>query len=168
VDRHDLSFEARLSIFGGRANGLGSLGLIVDPANAPTIYPYLRYQDADAALTWLVGVFGFTERTAFRDDNEKVLHAELGFGPSVVLIGPARDGETQASLGAGDPRLARHGIYVHVDDVAAHYDHAKKGGADIAVELTEPRPGDMEYYAQDLEGYIWTFGTYRPAMPAPA
>lgn len=134
----------------------------MDPANAPTIYPYLRYRDADAALEWLVRVFGFVERNAFRDDVEKVLHAELGFGPGVVLLGPATDEDAVIPEPPHNPREARHGIYVHVDDVATHYERARQCGADIAVELNEPRPGDMEYYARDPEGYLWTFGTYRP------
>jgi uncharacterized glyoxalase superfamily protein PhnB len=128
---------------------------------APNIYPYLRYRDADAALEWLARAFGFEERTAFRGPDGGVAHAEMGIGPGVIMLGLAGDGEVTPS--PQDPRKARQGIYVHVDDVDAHYARAKDAGAEIVTELEERRPGEREYYARDLEGYHWTFGTYRPA-----
>jgi uncharacterized glyoxalase superfamily protein PhnB len=131
---------------------------------APNIYPYLRYSDADAALKWLARAFGFVERAAFRGPDGAVAHAEMGIGPGVILLGPAGDGDAPPS--PRDPRMARQGIYVHVDDVDAHYARAREAGAEIVTELEERRPGEREYYARDLEGYHWTFGTYRPTSGA--
>jgi uncharacterized glyoxalase superfamily protein PhnB len=128
---------------------------------APNIYPYLRYANPDAAMQWLARAFGFEERTAFRGPDGTVAHAEMGFGPGVIMLGPA--GDIEATASSQNPRIARQGIYVHVDDVDAHYAQAKEAGAEIVTELEERRPGEREYYARDLEGYHWTFGTYRPA-----
>jgi len=128
---------------------------------APNIYPYLRYSDPDAALEWLASAFGFEERVVFPGSDGKVAHAEMAFGPGVIMLGPASDGEEPAQ--PQDPRMARHGIYVHVDDVDEHYARAKAAGAEIVTELSERRPGEREYYARDLEGNHWTFGTYRPS-----
>ena len=54
------------------------------------------------------------------------------------------------------------GIYVHVDDVHAHYERAKAAGAEIVVALEETPYGSREYVARDLEGHLWSFGSYAP------
>ncbi len=36
------------------------------------------------------------------------------------------------------------------------------GGADIFRELQDTGYGSREYGARDLEGFVWSFGTYRP------
>jgi uncharacterized glyoxalase superfamily protein PhnB len=154
------SSVSRYAIRTGRLVQSGTMAKSTQSA-ALNIYQYLRYSDPDAALGWLASAFGFQERTVFRDPDGNVAHAEMALGPGVVILGPANDGEPPAS--PQDPRMARHGIYVHVDDVDAHYAHAKSAGAEIATELSERRPGEREYYARDPEGYHWTFGTYRPS-----
>jgi len=51
---------------------------------------------------------------------------------------------------------------VIVDDADAHCDHAKAAGAEIVRELVTQDYGGREYTARDLEGHVWTFGTYDP------
>lgn len=54
------------------------------------------------------------------------------------------------------------GIYVVVDDPDLHYERAEAAGAQIVVGLTDQDYGSREYSARDLEGNIWSFGTYDP------
>ena len=117
----------------------------------PTIYPFLRFADADAGLEWLKRSFGFEERVVYRDDDGGTLHhAEISLGPGIVM------------LGQGDP--GDHGIYVAVDDADAHYEQAKAAGAEIVRELEDTDYGSREYTARDPEGNVWSFGTYRPSV----
>jgi uncharacterized glyoxalase superfamily protein PhnB len=51
-------------------------------------------------------------------------------------------------------------LYVYVDDVDAHYDHAKAAGATIALELANRPWGDRAYQATDPEGHQWTFAKH--------
>ncbi len=114
----------------------------------PNIYPFMRFADADAALEWLSRAFGFEERVAYRSEEGVVEHAEISLGPGIVMFGP------------GDP--ASQGVYVAVEDADAHYERAKAAGAEIVRELEDTDYGSREYTARDLEGHVWSFGTYRP------
>jgi uncharacterized glyoxalase superfamily protein PhnB len=134
------------------------------PENAgPTIYPFLRYDDAPAALEWLERAFGFRKTMEVLGPNGTIAHAQMSFGTGVIMLGSGR-AATNASE-PDDALSARHGIYVAVDDADAHYARATAAGAEITRELEDTDYGSREYSARDLEGYHWSFGTYRP-LPA--
>jgi uncharacterized glyoxalase superfamily protein PhnB len=52
--------------------------------------------------------------------------------------------------------------HVIVDDADAHHARAARAGAEIVMELTEPDCGGKMYSCRDIEGHLWTFGTYDP------
>jgi len=119
-------------------------------AQVPNIYPFTRFADADAALEWLALAFGFEQRDVYRSDDGTIQHAEISLGPGIVMFGQ------------GDP--ASQGIYVAVEDADAHYERAKAAGAEIVREIEDTDYGSREYTARDLEGHVWSFGTYRPTI----
>jgi len=119
---------------------------------APSIFPTMRFTDADAALEWLSRAFGFTERAAHRDEDGTIHHAEMALGNGMIMFGQ------------GDP--ASQTIYVAVDDADAQYAQAKAAGAEITREIEDTPYGSREYSARDLDGHTWSFGTYRPEPPA--
>jgi uncharacterized glyoxalase superfamily protein PhnB len=127
----------------------------------PSIFPALRYRDANAAIEWLQRAFGFTERVAYRDEDGDVNHAELTLGSGVVMLGPSRP---DGWLGGGKPdaRASTVSIYVVVADPDAHCERARNAGAEIVRELTDEDYGSREYSARDPEGNLWSFGTYDP------
>ena len=43
-----------------------------------------------------------------------------------------------------------------------HYSRARAAGAKIVRELVDQPYGSPEYSARDLEGNLWSFGTYDP------
>jgi uncharacterized glyoxalase superfamily protein PhnB len=51
-----------------------------------TLYPYVVYRDADAAMRWLEKALGFERREDARDDAGNVQHAELSLGPAIVML----------------------------------------------------------------------------------
>lgn len=117
---------------------------------APNIYPFMRFADADAGLAFLKDAFGFEEREVHRGDDGRVGHAELHLGPGIVMFGE------------GDP--GSYGVYVAVPDVDAHYAQAKAAGAEITREPEDMPYGSREYSARDLDGHMWSFGSYRPEV----
>src|SRR5690606_35628415 len=50
---------------------------------APRIYPTFRFRDAAAMIEWLERAFGFTTHAKYMD-GDKVAHAELAFGSSMI------------------------------------------------------------------------------------
>jgi uncharacterized glyoxalase superfamily protein PhnB len=61
-----------------------------------------------------------------------------------------------------EPLASSISVYVVVGDPDAHYARAKKAGATIVREITDEDYGSREYSARDLEGNLWSFGTYDP------
>ncbi len=129
------------------------------------IFPFLRYEDAPAAFEWLARAFGFEKQMLVPGPDGTIAHAQLRYGGSLIMIGSARDDvmhlKSPAEVGG-----ATQGIYVHVDDVDAHHDRAKAAGAEIIMELEDTEYGSREYMARDLEGHLWSFGTYAPVVTA--
>jgi uncharacterized glyoxalase superfamily protein PhnB len=51
---------------------------------------------------------------------------------------------------------------VGVDDVDAHDEQARAGGAQIVREIEDTDYGSREYPAPDPEGHVWSFGSSLP------
>jgi uncharacterized glyoxalase superfamily protein PhnB len=131
------------------------------PPTSTNIYPTLRYRDAQAAIDWLCDAFGFQKVMVVPGESGTIAHAELSLGDGVIMVGSFRTGDAKPSgtlpMGAED-----HGICIFVDDPDVHYARAQAAGADIAREIANTDYGSRGYSARDLEGHMWTFGTYRP------
>jgi PhnB protein len=129
------------------------------PQNPPEGYtnvtPYLLYEDSDAALEFLVDVFGFTETMRMSGSDGRTNHAEVQMGNGVVMFGtPPGEYKNPAKLGG-----RTQSVYVFVDDVDAHYDHVKRAGATIVREPEDQFYGDRSYGVRDPEGHEWYFAT---------
>jgi len=127
----------------------------------PGICPTLLYADAKAAIRQLTEGLGFTELTVYEAADGKVLHAELVQGNGAVMIGSkGRGGPFDAALRHAGPA----GVYVVVDDVDAHHQRAVAHGVEILLPPTDQDYGSRDYLARDVEGNIWSFGTYAPEI----
>ena len=131
-----------------------------EPPAAPTCCPYLFYDDVAGAITFLKDAFGFDERFVDRDKAGVVEHAQLGHGPSVVMLGA-----TGAHAGYRPRRSPQQlgglngGVYLFVDDVDAHRQRAASAGAKILMEPMDMPWGDRLYCAEDPEGQFWMLAT---------
>jgi uncharacterized glyoxalase superfamily protein PhnB len=132
-------------------------------AATASMFPFARYEDGRAAIDWLCEAFGFEKREVHAGDDGTIVHAELGYGGSVFMLDSRPDTDfglkTARELGA-----VTGGVYLHVEDVDAHYRRATAAGAEIVRELADTDYGSREYLARDPEGNLWSFGTYRPSM----
>jgi len=124
------------------------------------IFPTLRYNDAHAAIDLLVNAFGFTRRAVYEDDNGVVQHAELAYGDGVIMLG---DAPREPDSNRLDMPIGGGSVYIVIDDPDAHYERAKTAGVKIRRELRDEDYGSRGYTAEDPEGNVWSFGTYRPA-----
>ena len=65
-------------------------------------------------IGWLKDVIGFTERVVYRN-GDTVQHAELAYGPSLLMLGQCRDDEYGKLVGDIGGRRT-DALYVAVDD----------------------------------------------------
>ena len=125
-----------------------------------TIFPILRYEDARGAIRSLCATFGFVELFSVPESGPVVRHAQLRLGTNVVMLGSVRPDEGMASpqaLGG-----ATQALYVYVEDLDAHYERARLAGAQIVSPPKDTDFGSREYHVRDVEGHLWTFGTFLP------
>jgi len=127
---------------------------------APCIFPTLRFKDAEAMIRWLKDAFNFTERVVYRSDRG-VEHAELALGSSIVMLGQSRDDDYGKLIGHIEARRT-DSLYVAVKDPDLVYDRAKTAGAKIEMELHDTDYGSRDFACRDIEGNLWSFGTYWP------
>lgn len=135
-----------------------------------TIIPSMRYDDALAAIDWLCRAFGFEKQAVYADDKGVVQHAQLTFGSGMIMLGSTANASpwsqriTQPrAIGGRETQCA----YVVVVDCDAHYARAKAAGAEIIDELETKDYGGAGYSCRDIEGHLWSFGSYDPWAPQP-
>jgi len=126
-------------------------------------YAGWSYDDALGAIAWLERAFGF-ERLTVHADGDLVMHAELRFGSSVFMLGSASTHDPPAPTPRSMNGRFTHVLCGYAADPDAHCERARSAGAAILSE-PEDKPyggGCRVYVARDPEGYVWSFGTYRP------
>ena len=124
-----------------------------------TVVPYLLYEDGEAASAFLARAFGFREvdrQVGAAGGLHLELETELG---GRIYAGTAPQGFRNPAA-VGRTSL----VYVHVRDVDAHHDRAKREGARIVEELVDTPFGHRRYGCRDPQGHEWSFAQV-PAGP---
>ncbi|GIJ08960.1 VOC family protein [Micromonospora andamanensis] len=115
----------------------------------------MMYADIAAAHDYLVEVFGLQAGVVIRDDQDRVDHGEVTAGDGVIWLHPVQEDMKLAppnEVGAATASMA-----ILVDDVDAHFRHAREKGAMIEHEPVDQEYGYREYSARDPEGHLWSF-----------
>lgn len=135
-----------------------------------TVIPGLRYRDAPAAIEWLCRVFGFEKHLVVPGEGTTIAHAELSFGNGMIMLGSVVDSEfgrlmkQPDEIGGADTQSS----YLIVNDADAVYARAKAAGAEIMIDITDADYGGRGFSCRDLEGHLWSVGTFDPWEPEKA
>jgi uncharacterized glyoxalase superfamily protein PhnB len=123
----------------------------IDPWEAPDIVPSIAYADLPRAIEWLTRVFGFQERQNARLTwrGGGVAWMEVGDGLLNITTPDPSWGHDSGSSTSGFV------LRVYVDDVDAHFVHAKSQGAAIVSEPENGFWGGRTYRVRDHEGHRW-------------
>ena len=127
---------------------------------ASRFFPTLRYADPAAAVDWLVRAFGFSPQFVAHSPAGAVIHAQLRLGEGLLFLGPDNPADP---YGMHSPRVlngTNQCVCVALQDVDAHYLHARNAGAAIVTEPYDTPYGSREYSCKDPEGHVWCFGSY--------
>ncbi|HWZ59916.1 MAG TPA: VOC family protein [Gemmatimonadaceae bacterium] len=132
---------------------------------APTLIPTLVYDNAPAAIDWLVAAFGFERNLIVAGAAAGTIdHAQLTLGGDMIMLSSPRENvfamKPPRALGA-----RTGGIYLVLPDrVDAHCARARAAGATILLEPEDKDYGGRGYSCLDPEGQLWSFGTYAPTL----
>ena len=125
------------------------------PEGTQRILPYLNYADPKPVIEFLINAFGFEQGLLLDMPDGSVGHCELRLnGETLMLSSEFPEGGLSSPKSLGGVHAT---VLVYVDDVDAHFEHAKAAGAQIVEEPTDQFYGDRTYRALDPEGVGWEF-----------
>jgi uncharacterized glyoxalase superfamily protein PhnB len=121
------------------------------------VIPVLTYRHISAAHDFLVNAFGFDSGGVSRNAEGDPIHGEVRAGDATIWLHRVTpEHQLNSPLDSG---VANSGLFVHVDDVDAHYERARAAGALIESQPVDQPYGQREYGARDPEGHRWWFAT---------
>lgn len=131
-----------------------------------TLIPCLRYRNAPAAIEWLCNTFGFDKQMVVPGENNTILHAQLAFGNGMLMLGSAdrKDSEFDKLMKQPDDigGAQTQTTYLVVPDADAVYERVRRAEADIVIDIKDEDYGGRGFTCRDLEGHVWSVGTYDP------
>ena len=130
----------------------------------PALIPCLRYRDAPAAITWLCDTFGFEARLVVPGDGDTIVHAQLSLGSGMLMVGSVQDTAYGRLLRQPDEvgGASTQSIHVVVADPDAVHARVKAAGGTVLIEPKDEDFGGRSFTCRDLEGHLWSFGSYDP------
>jgi PhnB protein len=133
------------------------------PDGYPRVTPYLIVDGASAAIDFYSSVLGATERVRMAAPDDKVGHAELEIGDSVIMLAdesPEMDARAPRTVG-GTPVS----LHVYVEDVDAVFTRATDAGAKALRPVEDRFYGDRTGAFEDPFGHRWDVSTHVEDVP---
>jgi PhnB protein len=133
------------------------------PDGYPRVMPYLIVGDGDAAIRFYTEVLGAKERMRMGGPDDKVGHAELELGESVIMLAdehPEMGARSPKTIG-GSPVL----LHVYVEDVDAVFEAALAAGASETNAVQDKFYGDRGGEFEDPFGHRWSIATHVEDVP---
>ena len=129
-----------------------------------TVIPCLSYDDAHRAIDWLCEHFGFSQHAVY-EENGQVIHAELSFGNGMIMLGSTDKDSAYGKLMTTPGQIGgrqTQSISVCTKDPDEIYRRAKKAGVEIVLDIEDKPYGGRGFTCRDVEGHVWSFGSYDP------
>jgi uncharacterized glyoxalase superfamily protein PhnB len=134
-------------------------------SSGSTMIPCLRYKDAPRAIDWLCQVLGFERHLVVPGDNDTIAHAQLSHGRGMIMLGSASNESAYGRLVVQPEDIGgaeTQTTYLVVADADAVYQRVKAAGGAIVIDIVDEDYGGRGFTCRDLEGHIWSVGTYDP------
>lgn len=124
---------------------------------------YLCVRDGAAAIAFYTSVFGAEEGLRLTWPDGRIAHAELRFGPVVIMLAdehPEYDIRSPLAFGGTGTR-----IHLHVDDVDRLTARARDAGAVVVLEPRDQGHGERQSRIRDPFGHEWLLGHELEKLP---
>jgi PhnB protein len=133
------------------------------PDGYPRVSAYLCVDGATAAIDFYGKVFGATERTRMPAPENKIGHAELQIGDSVIMLSdefPEMGMRSPKNVGGTPVTLS-----VYVEDVDGVFETAVSEGATALRPIENAFYGDRAGQFEDPFGHRWSVATHVEDVP---
>jgi PhnB protein len=131
------------------------------PEGYHTLTPHLTLDNAAEALDWYKQALGAEEVSRSMGPDGKVMHAELRFGDSPVMMNDVMMGKGPAAYG-GSPAS----LWLYVEDCDALFNRAVAAGAKVTMPIADQFWGDRCGNIFDPYGYSWSIATRKEDLTA--
>lgn len=138
---------------------------ILSDSAPSTVVPCIRYRDAPRAVEWLCQVFGFTPHLIVPGENGTILHGQLVLDNGMLMLGSLSNQNEYGKLIVPPDQI--HGAqtqtnYLVVEDADEVYERVKAAEGTIIIDIADQDYGGRGFTCRDLEGHVWSIGTYDP------
>jgi PhnB protein len=125
--------------------------------------PYLIVDGASAAIEFYTSILGATERMRMSAGGDRVGHAELEIGDSLIMLADeAPDMDARGPKTVGGSPVSLH---LYVEDVDAVFSRAVEAGAKVLQPVEDKFYGDRSGGFEDPFGHRWHVATHVEDVP---
>jgi PhnB protein len=129
------------------------------PKGYRSLTPYLTVDDAAGAIEFYKRAFGATERARMPFPGDKIGHAEIEIGDSVLMLADAfPESSTRPPKELGGTTSS---VHLFVEDVDAVVDKAVAEGATVTMPVDDMFWGDRFGMITDPYGHAWSIATHK-------
>jgi PhnB protein len=129
------------------------------PDGYHSVTPYLIIKGAADALAFYTKAFGATEVMRFPGPDNRIGHAEIRVGDSVIMMADEHpDMGYRSPKGYGGTAVS---ILLYVPDVDTMFNRAVAAGARVLRPLQNQFYGDRSGTLEDPFGHVWTIATHK-------
>ena len=133
------------------------------PEGYHTATPYLVIDGAAEAIDYYKNAFGAKERMRMEAPGNRIGHAEIEIGDSLVMLSDAfPQSTTKAPTELGGTTA---GVFLYVEDVDAVVKKAVDAGATVTMEVADQFWGDRFGSITDPFGHSWSIATHVEDVP---
>jgi PhnB protein len=126
------------------------------PAGFHSITPALTCKDAARAIEFYKAIFGAQERMRkATPDGNKITHAELTIGDSIIFVNDELGPQT-----AGAPGAQKISLFLYVEDADTTFNLAVEAGSKVMMPLDTQFWGDRFGSVIDPWGHSWGIATH--------
>ena len=128
------------------------------PEGYHNVTPYLYVRNAAGAIDFYKNAFGATEIMRMPGPDGRIVHAELRFGDSVVMLA-----DENPHMGIMSPQTVggfSAGMLLYVPNVDAVVQKAVENGAKALRPVKDQFYGDRSGSILDPFGHMWTVSTH--------
>ena len=134
-----------------QTSGKGKSGVQAIPKGYHSVTPYLVIDGAKKVIDFLKKAFDAQQVTLMPGDSpDKVGHAEMKIGDSIIMIGDAM----------ADMKATPTMLYLYVEDADATFKRAKQAGGTVVKDIENQFYGDRAGCLKDPSGNLWWIASH--------
>jgi len=128
------------------------------PSNFHTVTPNIIFQNAAGAIEFYKKVFNAVELVRMPGPNNKIMHAELKIGDSMIFVVDTMTDKAPAVSTATN--FVPQYLHLYVEDVDSIFKRAVEAGATVDMPLEDQFWGDRYGKITDPFGQQWSLASH--------